>query len=574
MSNAPGKSAGKSGERTAAVTHKVSLAPDRAVPASPPPAPSSGAPLVEAEQAERAIATMARSTSESAGESDCRKSQLTIIQALLGARTCYLVQFASLQEQLQVTCVRGRNDPRIAAVTSGEGAVGTAFSEARIVREDGLVAVPLMGASQPCGCLVVISPAREATDSLLSALASQVATGIGLARLKDQMVRRNKDLQTALTGLKCLEKNREGLLSNVSHDLKNPLTTIKVYLNLLGRKNLGDLTPRQAKAVQVCERNSDRLLRMITDLVMHSRLQSGKMQLNERPFGLKALVEEVIPALSSTSSRSEVRLTLLPSPEVFVRGDRERLFEAIYNLVDNAVQHARQTVEVALSSEGNGQAVVLIRDDGKGMGENDLEHIFDSYYRGQGLGTKGGLHGLGLPIAAKIVQLHGGRIEVRSSQGKGSTFETYLPAFAAAVRDLPEAPTPLAGEILLVEDDRDCREVLQQVLEEPGHSVIAASTTSEAISTLDAVRPAMVLLDLRLSSEDGRSVLHHIRKTPPLSKVPVYMISGATEISSLASGQGIDRIDGFFEKPLNLSKLLGTVATVVRPATPESVREI
>jgi signal transduction histidine kinase/CheY-like chemotaxis protein len=460
-------------------------------------------------------------------------------------------------------------------VASGEGAVGTAFSEARIVREDGLVAVPLLGALRPCGCLVVISPAREASDSLLNALASQVAAGIQLAQLKDQMVRRNKDLLTALTGLKCLEKNREGLLSSVSHDLKNPLTTIKVYLNLLGRRNLGDLTQRQAKAVEVCERNADRLLRLITDLVMHSRLQSGEMQLNERPFGLKALVEEVIQSLSSTASRAEVQLTLLPSPEIFARGDRERLFEAIYNLVENAVQHGRQTVEVALSSESSGLAAVSIRDDGKGIGGDDLEHIFDSYYRGQGLGAKGALHGLGLPIAAKIVQLHGGRIEVRSVEGQGSTFETYLPAFAAAVRDLPDGPPPRTGEILLVEDDRDCREVLQHVLEETGHSVIAASTTSEAIATLDALRPAMVLLDLRLSSEDGRSVLHHIRKTAPLSKVPVYMISGTTEIGSLIEGQGIDRIDGFFEKPLNLNKLLGTVATVVRPAgAPESVRKI
>jgi CheY-like chemotaxis protein len=232
-------------------------------------------------------------------------------------------------------------------------------------------------------------------------------------------------------------------------------------------------------------------------------------------------------------------------------------------------------VEVALSSESTGLATVSIRDDGKGIGEADLEHIFDSYYRGQGLGAKGAVHGLGLPVAAKIVQLHGGRIEVRSVEGQGSTFETFLPAFAAAVRDLPDAPPPRPGEILLVEDDRDCREVLQQVLEETGHSVIAASTTSEAIATLDALRPAMVLLDLRLSSEDGRSVLHHIRKTAPLSKVPVYMISGATEISSLTEGQGIDRIDGFFEKPINLNKLLGTVATVVRPTgAPESVRKI
>src|SRR5207237_5696419 len=106
-----------------------------------------------------------------------------------------------------------------------------------------------------------------------------------------------KDLQTALGGLKSMERNREELLSNVSHELKNPLTTIKAYLTMFAREKLGPVTEEQVRAIQTCERNAERLQRMVGDLLILSRMQAGKMELNERPFGLKSLAEEVIRVL-------------------------------------------------------------------------------------------------------------------------------------------------------------------------------------------------------------------------------------------------------------------------------------
>ena len=129
-----------------------------------------------------------------------------------------------------------------------------------------------------------------------------------------------------------------------------------------------------------------------------------------------------------------------------------------------------------------------------------------------------------------------------------------------------DVPAPSAGGILIVEDDRDCREVLQQVLEEEGYRVMTAAGGDAARAILSHIRPAMVLLDLRLSEEDGRSVLRFIRGDAHLADVAVYLISGASEVSSLASAGGLERIDGFFEKPLRLAKLLDTVAAVVRPS--------
>jgi DNA-binding response OmpR family regulator len=116
-----------------------------------------------------------------------------------------------------------------------------------------------------------------------------------------------------------------------------------------------------------------------------------------------------------------------------------------------------------------------------------------------------------------------------------------------------------------VEDDADCREVLKEVLELEGYRVIAATSAAEARSVLTHIRPGLVLLDLRLRDDDGRTVLHLVRGTKALEDVAVFIISGASDVASLTAGTGMDRIDGFFEKPLQLPRLLDTVASVVRP---------
>lgn len=213
----------------------------------------------------------------------------------------------------------------------------------------------------------------------------------------------------------------------------------------------------------------------------------------------------------------------------------------------------------------------MITDHGPGIAEPNLEHIFDPFYRARpSSGGRSRSRGLGLPIAARIVQLHGGRIEVSSRPGEGTSFQIHLPVFAAAVEPTDTSHVPADGGILLVEDDADCREVLQQLLEEAGYPVVSTASTAGAIAALQQMRPAMVLLDLMLSDGDGRSVLHFIREAPSLSSVAVFIISGANDAGSFIAGKGKDRIDGLFEKPLRLQSLLGTVASVVHPVSPQT----
>ena len=237
----------------------------------------------------------------------------------------------------------------------------------------------------------------------------------------------------------------------------------------------------------------------------------------------------------------------------------------MYGLVENAIHQspARGVVEVTVTAGGAGLAQLSVKDNGIGVSAKDLKHLFDTFHRsGRGRRSHAGLGAVARGEDCPPARRAGGGGE---QAGRG-----LAPAdLPADVRRRDHRPVgggaPREGGILVVEDDVDCREVLQQVLEMEGYRVMSASSATEAQAMLETARPALVLLDLRLSEEDGMSVLHFIRQTPRLADVAVYIISGARDVASLSEGRGINRIDGFFEKPLQVPKVLDTVAAVVRP---------
>ncbi|HZA13991.1 MAG TPA: hybrid sensor histidine kinase/response regulator [Myxococcaceae bacterium] len=533
-----------------------------------------------AEQVELVLAQMAARVSDAAAVPEAEKAQLALLTELLRPKAAFVSHYMAHRQQLQVMSVRGRNDPRIAAAAPGTGIVGRAFTENAIVRDNGAIAAPLVARKATIGCLTVLDPRIQVSDELMKALAAQLAAASEVGRLHDEAVRRTRDLETAVAGLKSIEKSRDELLSHVSHDLKNPLATIKAYLTMMERTKLGPISEKQSHALEVCNRNADRLTRLINDLVLLSRLKGGDMKLNEKPFGLRALADEVAKAAAPIAQQGDVNLDIARTGDVFVRGDRARLMEALTNIVEQAlfVTPSRGTVRVEVSSDEAGFARVAVIDQGPMLTAPELEHLFDSYYRGPGPRSR--RPGLGLPIAAKIVRLHGGRIaatplestplEKKGGQPAraGTRIDLSLPMYAGAVTPTELSSPPRAGGILLVEDDADCREVLHEVLEQEGYRVIDAASAEEARSVLANIRPALVFLDIHLQDEDGRSVLRFIRETPALSDVPVFVISGATDLGTLTTGHGPDRIEGFLEKPIQLPRLLDTVASVVRPRRP------
>lgn len=227
-----------------------------------------------------------------------------------------------------------------------------------------------------------------------------------------------------LERLETLFTSQQRFLADVSHELRTPLTVIKGNVDLMRRMKKFD-----EESLTSIDQEAGRLTRLVGGLLMLAQSESGKMPLNLRPVELDLLVTEVFQEMHILAG-GKVRVHLNEIDQLIVNGDRDRLKQVLINLVANAIQYTPQDGEIFLSlSKVKDQARIICRDTGPGIPAEDLPHIFERFYRAEKSRTRGKStgFGLGLSIAKWIVEHHGGRIEVTSRDGLGTTFAIWLP---------------------------------------------------------------------------------------------------------------------------------------------------
>lgn len=229
-----------------------------------------------------------------------------------------------------------------------------------------------------------------------------------------------------LERLEALFTSQQRLLADVSHELRTPLTVIKGNVDLMRRmKSLDE------ESLTSIDQEAGRLTRLVGGLLLLAQAESGKLALNMKRVELDLLLTEVFQEMS-VLARNKVHLRLNEIDQAYVNGDRDRLKQVFINLVANAIQYTPQGGDVFLSLEKLGaQARVICRDTGPGIPSEDMPHIFERFYRAEKSRTRRETtgFGLGLSIANWIVERHGGRIEVSSQEGKGTTFAIWLPLY-------------------------------------------------------------------------------------------------------------------------------------------------
>ncbi|HEX6270666.1 MAG TPA: ATP-binding protein [Anaerolineales bacterium] len=227
-----------------------------------------------------------------------------------------------------------------------------------------------------------------------------------------------------LERLEALFTSQQRLLADVSHELRTPLTVIKGNVDLMRRmKSLDE------ESMMSIDQEAGRLTRLVGGLLLLAQAESGKLALSMKQVELDLLLTEVFQEMTILAG-NRVRVHLNEIDQVYVTGDRDRLKQVFINLVANAIQYTPQGGEVFLSLERIGeQARIICRDTGPGIPAADLPHIFERFYRAEKSRTRGKTtgFGLGLSIANWIVERHGGRIEVDSKEGEGTTFAIWLP---------------------------------------------------------------------------------------------------------------------------------------------------
>jgi two-component system phosphate regulon sensor histidine kinase PhoR len=235
-----------------------------------------------------------------------------------------------------------------------------------------------------------------------------------------------------ISRLKELERVRQDFVANVSHELRTPLTAIKGYAETLLD---GALKEEVAFSfLQVIKRHTDRLTKIVEDLLMLSKIESRGFQLNLEPLSLSEVIHDALDVIRENAEKKKISIIKHEVPgSLLVKADRNHLAQVLINLLDNAIKYNREGGGITISAALKGQKAieVSIHDNGIGIPPQDLPRIFERFYRvDKGRSQELGGTGLGLSIVKHLVQAHGGRVWVQSRLGEGSTFYFTIPFVA------------------------------------------------------------------------------------------------------------------------------------------------
>jgi PAS domain S-box-containing protein len=359
--------------------------------------------------------------------------------------------------------------------------------------------------------------------------------------------------------LRLQDQRKDEFLVTLAHELRNPIAPMLYAIALMKRDT--DVS-RQARRVEVIERQASHLVRLVDDLLDVSRISRGVVELKREVVDIAPLlaqaVEAASPALEGARHQVSVRMPEGPAP---VNVDPARLVQIVTNLLNNAAKYTPDGGDIRLSSWVEGStAVIELADNGLGIPAEDQVRLFDLFTQLSHTGSKahGGL-GIGLSIVKSLVEMHGGSVGVRSAGvGLGSTFRVELPLATAVATSDRAAPMPVSthrGRILVVEDNPDGLGTLVELIEANGHAVIGVADGHEALRVAREWTPSVVLLDLGLPQMDGYEVAARLRNDLKLMHTRIVALTGwgtqADKARTAASG-----FDGHITKPVSPERLL------------------
>jgi signal transduction histidine kinase len=243
--------------------------------------------------------------------------------------------------------------------------------------------------------------------------------------LKEEVQRATKDLKNANIKLKDLSKQKDDFIAMASHELKTPVTSIKLYMQLLHRKFQKLKDVKSAESIAKMDGQVNKLINLINDLLDVSKVEEGKLQFNTTAFNLNDLVSEIVEEMQRTTKH---KIVVVQENVEEVYGDRDRIGQVLTNFISNAIKYSPNAERLSVATTKNKkEAIVKVQDFGIGLSQKEKDKVFDRFYRaGERKDSFPGL-GLGLYISSEIIHRHKGRIWVESAKGKGSSFYFSLP---------------------------------------------------------------------------------------------------------------------------------------------------
>lgn len=368
---------------------------------------------------------------------------------------------------------------------------------------------------------------------------------------------------------------RHEFLSTVTHELRTPLTSVKGSLQLvLGKASA--LSPIERELLAISLKNTDRLIRLINDILDISQLELGKMDLTFGTVAPTSLVEEAIAGLRGYASGRDIAISCELDPDLpLISGDRDRLIQVLTNLVSNAVKFSPTGGRVLVRvTRERSELRLAVRDWGVGIRASDHGRLFQRFQRlHPGRSEEPGT-GLGLAISKAIVDRHGGRIAVESAEAAGSTFTLVLPLPADPASTVVGAGTVATlgarrPTLLLIDDDADFGTVLEVSLG-GAYRLLRVERGVQALDIARVERPDLILLDVVLPDLSGYDVLRILQHSEATRHIPVVMLTVQPE-RMLARGLGAADV---VAKPVDVEELRRAVERTLRPPTSGSTLRV
>lgn len=403
--------------------------------------------------------------------------------------------------------------------------------------------------------------------------------------LEERIRQRTEELEHAMLRAQSANHAKSEFLANMSHELRTPMAGI---LGMIDVTLESDLTGEQKEQLETAQRCAWSLLALLNDILDLSKIESGRMGLEQIPFNVRAVLQDCVKSLQPRVAKAPVELTCdiganVPE-EVF--GDPLRVRQIFANLLSNAVKFTEQGyVRARLQTLRRNEFEIVFRfeveDSGIGISEEKLPLIFDKFTQADGsVSRRYGGTGLGLAITRKLVELHRGEIRVESEPGKGSTFSVDLVCLLSAHPRETEAsvvdfdnptetrPAEAASRILVVEDNQVNQKVVTTVLRKRGFEIELANNGEQALEKLEgSVAFDLILMDIQMPVLDGLEATRRIRQDPRWRELPIlamtaHAMNGDRE-RCLDAG-----MNGYISKPVHPTHLLRVLSDYLPAAAP------